>query len=151
MDKIPKRTTIAGLYRKPLSLLETAFTLSFLNPNYLQITALLLSVGYLFADNNYIRLVLVIIILISDWLDGASARSQKITSREGWMKDVVVDRVSEGFIFAAHLDYSLGKSFFALYIINIALSIYSVSSNKHLMLPLRFLWAIYLGVLILWR
>jgi len=97
------------------------------------------------------RLIIVTVVLISDWLDGATARSQKITSKEGWMIDVAVDRVSEGFIFAIHLDTYIGKVFFALYVLNTILSMYSISSKKHLILPLRFMWLIYLAGLIIWN
>jgi len=151
MDNIPKRTNLAGLYRKPLAWLETKISLSFLNPNYLQIIALILSFIYLFIDNNVTRLIIVTVVLISDWLDGATARSQKITSKEGWMIDVAVDRISEGFIFAIHLDTYVGKVFFGLYVLNTILSMYSISSKKHLILPLRFMWLIYLAGLIIWN
>jgi len=61
------------------------------------------------------------------------------------MIDVVTDRVSEAFIFAAEAETAIGQIFFLLWLINLALAFYSVSSNRHTALPLRF---VYLVVLI---
>ncbi len=151
MENVPQRTALASIYRKPLELMEKFLPFGFFNPNYLQIFSLLASIFYLFINNHHLNFYLIVLILLADWLDGAAARARKTISKKGWMIDVVVDRISEGFIFAAHLNTDLGKIFFALYLINIFLSIYSIKSNKHLMLPLRFLWAFYLGIMILWK
>lgn len=151
MDNVPQRSALAQIYRKPLALFEKVIPFGFFNPNHLQISSLFLSILYLFSSDVRFSFLLVLLILLFDWMDGAAARARKIISRKGWMIDVAVDRISEGFIFAAHLHTNIGKFFFALYLINTFLSIYSIKSEKHLILPLRFLWLIYLGAMIIWK
>lgn len=144
MDQIPKRTGLAMIYRSVLNKWEKYLIFPSKNPSNYQVVGLLLSVGYLFTTNLIIQIVLVAVILILDWMDGAVARKYNLVGREGWMIDVFVDRLSEGFIFAVHLFTPLGTAFFVLYIINIFLSMYSVRSGKHLLLPLRFVWLLIL-------
>ena len=90
------------------------------------------------------------IILILDWLDGASARMQGKASLSGWMIDVLIDRLSEGFIFWAEIGTSVGYIFFILWILNCILSIYSVKSGKHVILAIRFAYIFVLLYRILW-
>ena len=144
MDQIPKRTGLAMIYRSVLNKWEKYLIFPSKNPSHYQVVGLLLSIGYLFTTNLIIQIGLVAIILTLDWMDGAVARKYNLVGREGWMIDVFVDRLSEGFIFAAHLFTPLGTTFFLLYIINIFLSMYSVRSGKHILLPIRFIWLLVL-------
>lgn len=144
MDQIPKRTGLANFYRSALDKWEKYLVFPLKNPSYYQVIGLMLSVVYLFSSTLIFQSVIVGIILILDWMDGAVARRYNLVGREGWMIDVVVDRLSEGFIFAALLFTPIGMVFFALYILNIFLSMYSVKSGKHLVLPLRFVWLLIL-------
>lgn len=150
MAKIPKRIEIAKLYRKFLKPLERFLIFPVKDPNFYQVLSLSISVLFLFIENLYTRAVLVALVMFLDWLDGAVARRYKLANRKGWLTDVVVDRVSEGFIFASILFSIPGKIFFTLYLINITLSMCSIKSEKHLILPLRFLYFIYLiGIILL--
>ncbi|OIO44368.1 MAG: hypothetical protein AUJ41_03170 [Candidatus Pacebacteria bacterium CG1_02_43_31] len=144
MDKIPKRTGIAYIYRSVLHNWEKYLIFPSKNPSNYQIVGLLLSIGYLLTNNLIFQIILVGVILILDWMDGAVARKFNLDTKEGWMIDVFIDRLSEGFMFAAHLSTTLGTWFFALYIINTILSIYSIKSGKHLIMPLRFVWLLIL-------
>ena len=144
MDQIPKRTGIANIYRSVLDKWEKYLIFPLKNPSYYQVIGLVLSVAYLFTSTLVIQSVIVGVILILDWMDGAVARKYNLVGREGWMIDVFVDRLSEGFIFAALLFTPIAVVFFAIYILNILLSMYSVKSGKHLILPLRFVWLLIL-------
>jgi phosphatidylglycerophosphate synthase len=94
-----------------------------------------------------VGITLLIIILLSDWMDGAVARRYKLTSREGWMIDVTVDRISEFLIFVAYLGTLVGNIFFAMYLFNIMTSYYSVKSGKHFLLATRFFYLVYLIII----
>ena len=144
MDQIPKRTGLANIYRSGLDKWEKYLIFPLKNPSYYQVIGLVLSVVYMFASTLVIQSVIVGIVLILDWMDGAVARKYNLVGREGWMIDVFVDRLSEGFIFTALLFTPIGTVFFVLYILNILLSMYSVKSGKHLILPLRFVWLLIL-------
>jgi len=144
MPKIPKRSDVAQIYRKVLVGFEKYLIFPIKNPNFYQIFSLIVSTLFLFVVGTELRALLVLSVLVADWLDGAVARRYKLANRQGWLIDVVVDRVSEGFIFAAVLFTGVGKAFFALYLVNIVLSMYSIKSQKHLILPLRFFYLIFL-------
>ena len=81
---------------------------------------------------------------MADWLDGVMARRYRRGSRAGYIIDVVTHRASEAFIFAAEAETPLGQVFFLLWIINSALAFYSVRTNTHMALPLRFAYLIVL-------
>ena len=144
MDKIPSRSKLALVYRKVLDRYEGSFNLPINDPNTYQILALLLSIFLLFTTNKLLIIVIVSIIMISDWFDGLVARKNGLVGRRGWMIDVFVDRISEGLIFIPILGIAAGKIFCFLYLVNILLSFYSIKSGKHLILALRFFYLIYL-------
>jgi phosphatidylglycerophosphate synthase len=140
MATIPKRQALTGAvyYRKILTFLEKKFRLPTINPSWFQVVGLLMSVYYLFLFAIPIKIFFIAIILLLDWFDGAAARQQNKKSLEGWMIDVMIDRLSEGFIFFAEIGSTIGLVFFILWIANVALSIYSVKTGKHILLALRF-------------
>lgn len=111
----------------------------FRDPAHYQIAGLLLSMGYLFFTSYVAKAVLIMVILILDWYDGAAARKFHMTSKAGWMTDVTVDRLSEGFIIMAEIAHPIGKILMLLFIANIFLSFYSVRTGRHYIMPLRFL------------
>ena len=149
MDTIPKRTKLARVYRVVLDKYEHLLVFPIKDPNFYQIVAIILSGIFLFKPQPSIGIVLIVILHILDWMDGAVARRYKLTSREGWIIDVLVDRISEGLMFVAYLGTSVGNIFFGLYLVNILSSFYSVKSGKHFMLALRFFYLIYLITLTL--
>ena len=142
MAIVPKRQALTGalIYRKVLDFFEKKIRTPKINPSWMQVIAIFLSIYYLFLSSDIVKIFFIIIVLITDWLDGAIARQQKKASFKGWMIDVLVDRLSEGFIFWAEISTSFGFIFFLLWILNIILSIYSVKTKKHILLALRFLF-----------
>jgi phosphatidylglycerophosphate synthase len=128
-----------------LTALEKRLFVPDVNPSYYHALGLALSLLYLYAGVPWLKIVIIVLVLWADWLDGATARRYNRGSRAGYIIDVVTDRVSEAFMFAAEADTAPGQIFFLLWLINLALAFYSVHSNKHSSLPLRF---VYLVVLI---
>lgn len=152
MGTIPARQALTGakFYRKILSFFEDYLVLPKINPSWFQLAGLLLSLGYIYLNSDITKLWFLVIILILDWLDGASARMQGKASLSGWMIDVLIDRLSEGFIFWAEIGTKMGYTFFILWILNCVLSIYSVKSGKHVLLAIRFAFIFVLLYRILW-
>lgn len=144
MVQIPKRHFIAKSYRPLMDKLEKYMIFPFKNPSHYQVVGLLLSICYLYAKSPATQSLILGTILILDWMDGAAARKYNLASREGWIIDVFVDRISEGFIFTPALFSPLGTIFFLLYILNIFLSIFSVKTGIHFILPVRFYWLLIL-------
>lgn len=137
MVTIPDRRRVASPYRAVLSFLERRAPLPNINPAYYHTSALALSVVFLYTTMLAPRIVILIVILIADWLDGATARRYQGGSRAGYIVDVVTDRASEALIFAAEAPTYLGQVFFILWILNCALAFYSARTNVHTALPLR--------------
>lgn len=144
MDKIPKRNKLAKVYRNILDRYEDKLVFPIKDPNFYQIMSVFLSALFLFKPQPIWAIVSILVILLSDWMDGAVARKYGLTSREGWMIDVVIDRISEGLMFVVYLGTMVGKIFFGIYLVNIALSFYSIKSGKHLLIAIRFFYLIYL-------
>jgi phosphatidylglycerophosphate synthase len=144
MDTVPGRRRVATPYRAALSVLEKRAPLPNINPAYYHTLALVLSVLYLYAPMPAQKIAIVGVVLVTDWLDGATARRYARGSRAGYIIDVVTDRASEAFIFAAEAETPLGQAFFLLWIINCALAFYSVQTGIHTALPLRFAYLIVL-------
>jgi len=146
MDIIPGRLVVASPYRAALSLFEKRLPLPDINPAYYHTLALGLSVLFLYAQTPWQKIALLALVLLADWVDGATARRYSGGSRAGYIVDVVTDRASEAFIFAAEADSRLGQAFFLLWMINSVLSYFSIRSNIHTSLPLRFAYLIVLVV-----
>jgi phosphatidylglycerophosphate synthase len=107
------------------------------NPSLYSAAGVGLGVVYLFAATPVMKIALIALMLAADWLDGATARRYDRCSRAGYLTDVLADRSSEGFIFASEAATPMGRFFFILWLANIALSLYSVRSGRHTILPLR--------------
>ena len=138
MDPIPDRPRVASAYRALVSLLEEWVVLPDISPAYYHALAILLSVLFLYVQAPLQKALIIGVVLLTDWLDGATARRYNQVQRSGYITDVVTDRMSEAFIFFAEVETVLGQIFFLLWMINSVLTFYSVYSNKHLSLPLRF-------------
>jgi hypothetical protein len=82
---------------------------------------------------------LLAIIILLDWLDGLVAKKHGRCSEEGYMADVAADRISEGIIFVQAFN-----PWFILFAINCLLSYASFAKSRHVILPLRHLFFIYL-------
>lgn len=147
MDNIPHRLSIATPYRKLLSILERWLSLPKISPSYYDVVGILFSLLFFVVHTNWLRILIISLILLTDWLDGATARQCGTCSIEGYIMDVIIDRASEGLIFVAASDTTLGKFFFLLWLVNLICAFYSLRSNRHVSLPLRFLFMICLVIL----
>jgi phosphatidylglycerophosphate synthase len=128
-----------------LTALENRMVLPRIHPSYYHLLAILLSVLFLYAQTPWQKIALLGVVLTTDWLDGATAKRYGEMHKAGYVIDTVTDRVSEAFLFSAGVQTVLGQVFFLLWLVNCALTFYSIGSNKHTSLPLRFA---YLMVLI---
>jgi phosphatidylglycerophosphate synthase len=144
MDTIPKRRSIALPYRSVLAFLESRAFLPDINLSIYHLAGFALSVAFLYATSPRVKILIILLILIADWLDGATARRFNKGSRSGYVLDVVTDRVSEGLIFSGEAGTSIGKILYLLWIANLILAFYSFRSNKHTSLPLRFIFVLVL-------
>jgi len=144
MDVIPGRRSVASPYRALLSLFEGWLPLPAINPSYYHLLGFVLSVLYLYARTPGLKIVLIVVVLLADWFDGATARRYHRVRRAGYIMDVVTDRASEAFIFAAEAGAVTGQIFFLLWMINVLFAFYSVYLNKHTSLPLRFAYIVVL-------
>jgi phosphatidylglycerophosphate synthase len=144
MDSVPGRRPVASAHRKVLSAIENRVPLPDIHPSWYEVLALASSILYLFAWTPAQRIALVTIALLADCLDGATARRHQRTSRAGYIIDVMTDRASEAFIFTAAVGSTLGPVFFLLWLVNCALAFYSMRTNRHTALPLRFAWLLVL-------
>ena len=150
MDTIPARPAVAGPYRLLLTSLEKRIWLPDINPSFYHAVELGLSIAYLYAATPATKGMLLAAILLLDWVDGATARRFRGGSRTGYIIDTLTDRVSEGFIFAAEAQRPLGQAFFVLWLLNCALTYYSIRSNRHTSLALRFAYLVALVVHAMW-
>jgi hypothetical protein len=146
MDPVPVRRPVTVPYRGLTNFLERHIHLPDINPSWYQVAAILASLAILYVPSVWAKAALLAFILLSDWLDGATARRHRGQSREGYIMDVTIDRASEVLIFAGAASTLLGKLFFALALLNIGLAYYSIRSGWHTSLPLRCAWLVVLLV-----
>lgn len=148
MDSVPARPRIAGGYRAALARMEPYIPVPNINPSWWSLLGLLGSVACLYVASPGGKLALVFGVLLTDWWDGATARRHdRMSGREGYIVDVVIDRFSEAFIFLADIGHPLGRVFFVLFLFNTASTLWGARTGKHRILPLRALW---MGVLVWW-
>lgn len=78
-------------------------------------------------------IIAIFLILLLDALDGIVARAKSQTSsKDGWMVDISVDRISE-----AVISLALSRVFILLTILNMGLALLSYHHKKHAIIPLR--------------
>ena len=147
MDTVPGRPRVSGAYRAALAWMEPHIPVPNVNPSWWSLLGLLGSVACLYVPSPLAKFAIVLGVLITDWWDGATARRHGGVSREGYIVDVVIDRFSEAFIFLADIGSVAGRVFFALWMLNTALTLWGARSGKHRILPLRAAW---LAVLAWW-
>ncbi|MDZ7798549.1 MAG: CDP-alcohol phosphatidyltransferase family protein [Patescibacteria group bacterium] len=112
-----------------------------INPSYITILAIPLSIAFIFswADHKILAIVILFFVIIFDWLDGVVARKYNRASYKGWLIDTITDRFSEGIIFIF-----FGGAWFYLFLVNVILNIVSGFFKKNLILPLRLIFYLYL-------
>ena len=138
MANLPERSKILAFYRRPLARLEKAIFIPKINPSWFQVLGIVFSLFFIkVAYSSPLNISILFLILIFDFFDGASARSQGLVSKKGWMIDVVFDRISEVILAIPFIDFIYGKIFLLLAILNIFLSFYSLKSGKHRVIAVR--------------
>ena len=107
-----------------------------LDPDMISGLSLVFSpVAYLLLAERAIvpSIVMIFLVLLLDALDGVVARAKgQAGSRDGWMVDVAVDRMSEAIICLA-----LSRFFILLTVFNMGLALLSCKYKKHAIIPLR--------------
>ena len=92
-------------------------------------------IAYLLLSERAIiaAIIAIFLVLLLDALDGIVARAKgQTSSKDGWMVDVSVDRISEAIISLA-----LSRVFILLTILNMGLALLSCHYKKHAIIPLR--------------
>ena len=92
-------------------------------------------IAYLLLSERAIiaAIIAIFLVLLLDALDGIVARAKgQTSSKDGWMVDVSVDRISEAIISLA-----LSRVFILLTILNMGLALLSCHYEKHAIIPLR--------------
>jgi len=113
-----------------------------IEPNLISYLALPASLAFILVwpVNKLAALIILMVVLILDWLDGLVAKKFGKASEKGWVIDVVTDRLSEGIIFAYFF-----HPWFYFFLLNILLTLFSYKFKKFsLILPLRHLFFLYL-------
>jgi len=140
MEAIPTSTSLSNKIKKVLSVFEKRINLPKINPYSYYLTTIILSFSFFYLESARLKIIIMLLVLISDWLDNATIRQHYKNSVDSWTSDVLINRLSEGLIFTAEVDHRMGKLFFLLWLGNIMLSFHSVEVKKHLILPIRFLY-----------
>ena len=92
-------------------------------------------IAYLLISERAIlaSIIILVIIMLLDAFDGIVARAKgEVSSEDGWMVDVSVDRISE-----AVISLALSRIFILLTILNMGLALLSCHYKKHAIIPLR--------------
>lgn len=144
MEVVPKRPNIASFYRKILSSFEGYLPLPNINPSWYEVFGLFLSFVFLYPFIIGAKIFILILILLSDWFDGATSRRYKTLSKDGYLIDLTSDRLSELVVFFPIDGTSLSWFFFFLALINVALAYLSVMTGKHKSMALRFFFLLFL-------
>lgn len=115
-----------------------------IHPDVVSAISLGLSVAFLFSANAVYQIVILFFVVLADMLDGNIAkryhyRTTPEDEHRGWMIDVTIDRLSEGFIALA-----MFIPLFPIFILNTILTIISAKKKMHVILPVRQVLLVYL-------
>ena len=133
-----------NIIRRKTDKIGLALPLPNVNPNVISGLSVLTSMLFVIVFPKFpiISAVFLTFTILLDWFDGLIAKKFQRTSEEGYVVDVMSDRLSEGIIFSAMI-----FPWFFLFFLNCLLSMRSVVKEKHIILPLRHLFLIYLVIL----
>lgn len=114
-----------------------------INPNILSGLSIISSLGFILSlslSESSLKLpfAFLIITLLLDWLDGLIAKKHCLASEKGYIVDVASDRLSEAILFIPFF-----FPWFYLFTINMILTMFSFVRNRHIILPLRLIFAVY--------
>lgn len=135
-----RKLGLVNKLRDNLDRIGLALPLPNVHPNVISGISIITSFAFLasFGFSVILSLLFLILTLLLDWFDGLVAKKFFRTSEEGYLADITSDRLSEGIMFVIFFPW------FCLFVLNCALSLMSVARRKHVILPLRHLFVIYL-------
>ena len=105
-----------------------------IDPNLVSALSVVTSLGFLLAWNHSraLALLLLLITVSLDWCPGLIAKKYELCSREGYLVDLIADRISEAILFIPYL-----MPWFCLFILNSILTLFGIAKRKQIILPLR--------------
>ena len=117
-----------------------ALPLPNVNPNAVSGLSILTSMLFVLFLSHFplVSAVFLIITIMLDWFDGLIAKKFGRVSEEGYIVDVMSDRLSEGIIFSVFF-----FPWFFLFVLNCLLSMRSVVRKKHIIIPLRHIFLVF--------
>ena len=104
------------------------------NPSLVSALSIVTSLAFILVlkHSPVVAWSLVVITLLLDWLDGLIAKKYELCSREGYLVDLIADRISEAILFIPYL-----VPWFCLFILNSILTLFGIAKRKQIILPLR--------------
>lgn len=112
-----------------------------IHPNSVSAMSVICSIVFIIlVQKSYlvVALIVLLVILLLDWMDGLIAKKFGLQSKEGYICDVTADRLSEGIIFLFFFN-----PWFFLFTLNTLLTLFSFKRKIHLILPLRHIFTIF--------
>ncbi len=110
------------------------------NPNRISGLSIVTSVLFILSMSQpVLALTFLLLTLFLDWFDGLIAKKHGLCCEKGYMVDVTSDRLSEGIIFSVFF-----FPWFPLFALNTVLTLLSFERKKHIIIPLRHIFFIYL-------
>ncbi len=133
-------------FRKKVDAIGLALPLPNINPNVVSGLSVITSMFFVLSLNLHLLfpLIFLLITILLDWFDGLIAKKFGRVSEEGYFVDIVSDRLSEGIMFSIFF-----FPWFYLFTLNCLLTMKSATGKKHVVLPLRHIFVIYVIWLIL--
>ena len=135
-----RKLGVVNKLRDGLDRIGLALPLPDVHPNVISGISIVTSFAFLasFGFSVILSLLFLVLTLLLDWFVGLVAKKFFRTSEEGYLTDLTSDRLSEGIMFVIFFPW------FCLFVVNCVLSLMSVAKRKHVILPLRHLFVIYL-------
>ena len=149
MIDIPKKISLVRIMRDWLDSRLIKLPWPKVNPSYISFVSLVFSIFFVFIwlyGDKWLAAFILFLGLTLDWIDGLVARKYHEASSKGWMIDVLTDRLSEGIIFSYAASF---YPWFSLFLINCLLSFLSFKIKRHLIMPLRQLFLVYIFFLLI--
>jgi hypothetical protein len=110
-----------------------------IDPSLVSALSIVTSLAFLLVlkHSHLLALVLIVVTISLDWLDGLIAKKHELCSRNGYLVDLVADRASEAIMF---IPFPVPWS--CLFVLNAVLTLFGVAAHKHVILPLRQLFVV---------
>lgn len=138
---IPRRVELAGKIRKLYDHWLIRLPWPNIDPTAVSLLSVMAALGFVYFhmhDYYWIAVIMLILNMLFDVIDGVIARKYFRTSRKGWIIDTLTDRMSELIIVSVFF-----TPWFYFWIVNVVLSFRSYVTNKSFILYLRVFFLIY--------